>query len=121
MLPLLSLPRFVGQQGKLAPMMPGFLKRPEQIPDRLRINRQPFALHIGLVWASGADNKDMYADKSMALDPLMSLFDTWREDRLVVLHSLQVGSDAAQLIPGVQKRGLLIIQKNFMTFMTRHV
>ena len=51
-------------------MMPGFFRRPAQIPDRLRIQRQPFALHIGLVWASGADNKDMYADKSMDLEPL---------------------------------------------------
>ena len=49
----------------------------------------------------------MYADKSMALDPLMSLFDTWREDRLVVLHSLQVGSDAAQLDPWRAKKGII--------------
>ena len=63
-------------------MMPGFLRRPAQIPDRLRIQRQPFALHIGLVWASGADNKDMYADKSMDLEPLKQLFDVWREDDL---------------------------------------
>ena len=49
----------------------------------------------------------------------MSLFGTWREDRLVVLHSLQVGSDAAPS-PGTKKK-LLIIQKNFMTFMTRLV
>ena len=43
-------------------MMPGFFRRPIQIPDRLRINRQPFALQgLVWVWASGADNKDMYA------------------------------------------------------------
>ena len=36
----------------------------------------------------------------MSLEPLMHLFDAWREERLVVLHSLQVGSDASQLIPG---------------------
>ena len=74
--------------------MPGFLRRPVSIPEQLKIQRQLFALHIGLVWASGADNKDMYADKSMALEPLMRLFDVWREERLVVLHSLQVGSDS---------------------------
>ena len=56
--------------------------------DQLQIQRQPFALHIGLVWASGADNKDMYSDKSMALKPLMRLFDFWREERFVVVHSL---------------------------------
>ena len=88
-------------------MMPGFFRRPSQIPDRLRIQRQPFALHIGLVWASGADNKDMYADKSMDLHPLMSLFDLLREERLVVLHSLQVGSDASQLDPWRQSRGVV--------------
>ena len=27
------------------------------------------------MWASGADNKDMYADKSIALEPPMRLFD----------------------------------------------
>ena len=54
-------------------MMPGFFRRPVQIPDQLQIQRQPFALHIGLVWASGADNKDMYSDKSMPLKPLMRL------------------------------------------------
>ena len=88
-------------------MMPGFFRLPVQIPDRLRIQRQPFALHIGLVWASGADNKDMYADKSMDLEPLMRLFDAWREERLVVLHSLQVGSDASQLDPWRQQRGVI--------------
>ena len=62
---LLSLPRLCGTTRETVPMMPGFFGHPKQIPDRLRINRQPFALHIGLVWASGADNKDMYADKSM--------------------------------------------------------
>lgn len=104
---LLSLPRLCGTTRDTVPMMPGFLRHPIQIPECLRIHRQPFALHIGLVWASGADNKDMYADKSMALEPLMRLFDAWREERLVVLHSLQVGSDAAQLDPWRQQRGVV--------------
>ena len=88
-------------------MMPGFFRRPSQISDQLRIKRQPFALHIGLVWASGADNKDMYADKSMSLEPLMRLFDSWREDRLVVIHSLQVGPDSSQLDSWRQERGVV--------------
>ena len=104
---LLSLPRLCGTTRDTIPMMPGFLRRPVQIPDRLKIQRHPFALHIGLVWASGADNKDMYADKSMALEPLMRLFDAWREERLVVIHSLQVGSDAVQLDPWRQQRGVV--------------
>ena len=104
---LLSLPRLCGTTRQTIPMMPGFLRRPNQIPDRLRINRQPFALHIGLVWASGADNKDMYADKSMELAPLMRLFDDWREERLVVIHSLQVGSDSSQLDPWRKSRGVV--------------
>jgi len=104
---LLSLPRLCGTTRETIPMMPGFLRRPAHIPHNLSIQRQPFALHIGLVWASGADNKDMYEDKSMKLQPLMSLFDAWREERLVVLHSLQVGSDASQLNPWLQKRGVV--------------
>ena len=104
---LLSLPRLFGTTRDTIPMMPGFLRRPAQIPDRLRIQRQPFALHMGLVWASGADNKDMYADKSMDLEPLKQLFDVWREERLVVLHSLQVGSDASQLEPWLHDRGII--------------
>ena len=104
---LLSLPRLCGTTRDTIPMMPGFLRRPVAIPDRLKIQRQPFALHIGLVWASGADNKDMYEDKSMALEPLMHLFDAWREERLVVIHSLQVGSDASQLDPWRQQRGVI--------------
>ena len=43
---LLSLPRLCGTTRDI-PMMPGFLRRPTQIPERLRIQRQPFALHIG--------------------------------------------------------------------------
>ena len=49
----------------------------------------------------------MYADKSMLLEPLMRLFDGWREERLVVLHSLQVGSDASQLQPWLQQTGVV--------------
>ena len=104
---LLSLPRLCGTTRDTIPMMPGFLRLPAQIPEQLRIQRQPFALHIGLVWASGVDNKDMYADKSMLLEPLMRLFDGWREERLVVLHSLQVGSDASQLQPWLQQTGVV--------------
>ena len=105
--PLLSLPRLCGTTRETIPMMPGFIKHPVQISDRLRIQRQPFALHVGLVWASGADNKDMYADKSMELEPIMRLFDSWREERLVVIHSLQVGSDNSQLDPWRQKPGVI--------------
>ena len=104
---LLSLPRICGTTRDTIPMMPGFLQRPTHIPEHLRIQRQPFALHIGFVWASGIDNKDMYADKSMDLEPFIRLFDSWREQRLVVLHSLQVGSDSAQLDPWRQKRGVV--------------
>ena len=104
---LLSLPKLCGTTCDTIPMMPGYLRRPPQIPDRLRIQRQPFALHVGLVWASGADNKDMYADKSMALEPLMKLFDPWRQERFVVIHSLQVGTDADQLEPWLGERGVV--------------
>ena len=105
--PLLSLPRLCGTTRETIPMMPGYLRRPSQIPERLRIQRQPFALHIGLVWASGADNKDMYADKSMTLEPLMRLFDRWRNERFVVIHSLQMGDDADQLEPWCAERGVV--------------
>ena len=104
---LLSLPRLCRTTKATIPMMPGYLRPPTSIPDRLRIQRQPFALHIGLVWASGIDNKDMYADKSMPLEPLIGLFDAWREERLVVLHGLQVGSDAEQLQPWRGQRGIV--------------
>ena len=68
----------------------GFLQRPTHIPEHLHVQRQPFALHIGFVWTSGIDNKDMYADKSMDLEPFIRLFDSWREQRLVVLHSYRL-------------------------------
>ena len=49
----------------------------------------------------------MYADKSMALEPLMRLFDRWRQERFVVIHSLQVGTDADQLNPWRSERGIV--------------
>ena len=104
---LLSLPRLCRTGLHTVPMMPGYLRHPPQIPKSLRIRRRPFALHVGLVWASGADNKDMYEDKSMKLEPLLSLFDDWRQDRLVVLHSLQVGVDSEQLRPWIGQRGIV--------------
>ena len=104
---LLSLPKLCRTTKATVPMMPGYLRAPRTIPAHARVQRQPFALHIGLVWASGVDNKDMYADKSMALEPLMRVFDQWRQERLVVLHSLQVGVDAEQLAPWQGKRGVV--------------
>ena len=97
--PLLTLPRILRTSLDTVPMMPGYLKAPAAIPERLKVARQPFALQIGLVWASGVDNKDMYADKSLPLELLLPLFDEWRNDRLVSLHSLQVGADSQQLDP----------------------
>ena len=104
---LLSLPRLCKTTRETIPMMPRFLRHPVLIPDNLKIQRHPFALHIGVVWASGADNKDMYADKSMKLEPLMHLFDSWRKERLIVIHSLQVGSDASQLDAWCQQYGVV--------------
>jgi tetratricopeptide (TPR) repeat protein len=105
--PLLSLPRICRTTLATVPMMPGYLRVSDPVPDRLRVPRRPFALHIGLVWASGVDNKDMYVDKSLSLELLMPIFDDWRSDRLVVIHSLQVGVDASQLDPWRDGRGIV--------------
>jgi len=104
---VMSLPKLLGTRLETVPMMPGYLKPPATIPEPLQIRRRPFALHVGLVWASGVDNKDMYADKSVALDQLMPLFEAWRQDRLMVIHSLQVGVDADQLQPWRDQRGVV--------------
>jgi len=116
-IPVMSLPRVLGTQLETVPMMPGYLKAPGTIPAQLKVHRKPFALHIGLVWASGVDNKDMYEHKSMQLEPLIRCFDSWREDRLVVLHSLQVGVDADQLEPWRGQRGIVDHSKDLGTFL----
>jgi hypothetical protein len=59
----------------------------------------------------------MYADKSMALEPLIRIFDDWRQDRLVVLHSLQVGVDADQLEPWRGERGIVDHSKQLGDFL----
>lgn len=114
--PMLSLPRIFRTSLATVPMMPGYLKVPSAIPKKLSFDRKPFALNIGLVWASGVDNKDMYADKSLPLELLFPVFDSWREERLVVLHSLQVGIDAAQLEPYRTCRGVLDWSDKLETF-----
>ena len=86
--------------------MPGYLKTPQPIPNHLMINSLPFALNIGLVWASGADNKDMYKDKSLTLDSLMPIFSDWLSDHLICLHSLQVGVDSPQIEPWLDTSGV---------------
>ena len=48
----------------------------------------------------------MYADKSMAR-AVDSSIDEWRDERLVVLHSLQVGSDSSQLHNWRGSRGII--------------
>ena len=113
---LLSLPKLCGTTRDTIPMMPGYFRRPASIPEHLRIQRQPFALHIGLVWASGVDNKDMYEDKSMALRPLMECLDGWREERLLVVHALQVGQDAVQIEPWLGQRGVVNHADNLHDF-----
>ena len=86
--------------------MPGYISAPPEVPSHLRFKRPPFALNVGLVWASGIDNKDMYADKSIQLAQIMPLFDQWREKHLMCIHSLQVGADADQLEPWADKWGI---------------
>ena len=119
---LLSLPRLCGTTRETIPMMPGFLRRPVQIPDQfIGFSVNHLLLHIGLVWASGADNKDMYADKSMDPEPLMRLFDAWREERLVVFTLFRLALMHLSWILGVNNVELLIIQTIFMIFTTRRV
>jgi tetratricopeptide (TPR) repeat protein len=114
--PMLTLPRIFRTSLSTVPMMPGYLKVPGPIPNQLQFDRKPFALNIALVWASGADNKDMYADKSLPLDLLFPVFDSWREERLIILHSLQVGKDAAQLDPYLDRRGVVDWSKKLDSF-----
>ena len=52
----------------------------------------------------------------MALEPLIRLFDAWRDERLVVLHSLQVGSDATQLAPWRHDRSVVNHSDRFQDF-----
>lgn len=104
---VMSLPRLLDTRLETVPVMPRYLRTPSTIPSHLQIQRRPFALHVGLVWASGVDNKDMYSHKSLPLNELMPLFDRWRNDRLMVLHSLQVGVDAQQLTPWLNQRGIV--------------
>lgn len=103
--PLLTLPRILRTSISTIPRTPGYLTL-ASIPDSLRVARQPFALQVGIVWASGVDNKDMYADKSMNLGPLMEAFAHWRDSKLLSLHSLQVGIDASQLAPWLDSWGI---------------
>lgn len=115
--PLLTLPRIFRTSIQTVPMMPGYLQAPPILAPGLKFDRQPFAINIGLVWASGVDNKDMYADKSISLELLLPLFDSWRQERLVVLHSLQVGADAAQLEPWRGQRGVVDWSPKLDTFL----
>ena len=116
---LLSLPRLCKTTRETVPMMPGFLRHPVQVADKLKVRRQPFALHIGLVWSSGADNKDMYADKSMKLEPLMRIFDAWREERLLVCIRSKLALMLYSLILGVNIMELSIILAISRIFMIR--
>lgn len=115
-IPLLSLPRVLNTSISTIPRMPGYLNPPDAVPDSLRVSRPPFALNIGLVWASGADNKDMYEDKSMKLDSLMPLFDSWRNEHLLVINSLQVGADACQINPWLNQWGVVDWSNSLKSF-----
>lgn len=104
--PLLTLPRLLRTNLATIPRLPGYLKVASRAPESHRVVRQPFALQVGLVWASGVDNKDMYTDKSMSLDLLMPAIDRWRASKLISLQSLQVGVDAKQLNPWLGEWGI---------------
>jgi len=104
--PLLTLPRLLRTNLATIPRLPGYLKLTSPVPDSLRVVRHPFALQVGLVWASGVDNKDMYADKSMSLDLLMPALQRWRASKLISVQSLQVGIDAIQIQPWLEEWGV---------------
>ena len=105
-IPLLSLPKVFKTDLHTIPRTPGYLSISDPIPLNLVVPRHPFALNVAIVWASGADNKDMYADKSISLADLMPIFDQWRDQKLISLHSLQVGVDSEQLSPWRNEWGI---------------
>ena len=59
----------------------------------------PPLLRVGVCWASGRENRDLYADKSMVAATLLEpLLPACRAEDLCLV-SLQVGEDAPQLEP----------------------
>ena len=117
-IPLLSLPHVLGTSLHSIPRMPGYLKVPDFIPANLRFVRTPFTLNIGIVWASGVDNKDMYADKSLELECLMPLFTDYLDQNIISLHSLQVGSDAPQITPWAEHKNVYDWSQKLDTFLS---
>ena len=117
-IPLLSLPHVLGTTLNTIPRTPGYLKVPEIIPSQLTFVRTPFALNIGIVWASGIDNKDMYADKSLELDRLMPLFTDYLDQNILALHSLQVGSDSSQISSWFSHKNVFDWSQKLDTFLS---
>jgi tetratricopeptide (TPR) repeat protein len=96
---LMSLPNLFQTTVETIPSVTPYLFPPSQPPDHLRINPPAGGLAVGLAWATNPDNAQMYRHKSVAVEllmpPLLQLVDLG----LIQLHSLQVGSDAQQLLP----------------------
>ena len=94
---MLSLPHLFATSRASVPCSIPYLNPPSPSPRALLVSEPPGALSIGFVWASNPDNQLMYKKKSfpasLLLEPLLPAL---RED-LLVLHSLQVGSDASAL------------------------
>ena len=76
-----------------------YLGSSAETPQALRLSEAPGGLSVGLVWASDPKNRSIYKHKSIPLTLLMPrLIDLVGLD-LIDIHSLQVGSDADELLP----------------------
>ena len=98
--PLLSLPRLfkTNDEAKIPSELP-YLKAPGAAPAHLQVPDPPGGLAVGLVWASNAENKSMYRNKSFPLQLLMPFLLDLVELDLIDLHALQFGPDNHQLDP----------------------
>ena len=98
-IPLLSLPRMFQTNLGTVPGINPYLGSSAETPQALRLSEAPGGLSVGLVWASDPKNRSIYKHKSIPLALLMPrLIDLVGLD-LIDIHSLQVGSDAAELLP----------------------
>lgn len=96
---LLSLPYLLGTTRDTIPASVPYLTPPGPPPESLVVMPPPGGLSVGLVWASGPDNTDLYETKSIPLDILLPCLLPAAAEGLIALHCLQVGADSRQLEP----------------------
>ncbi|NJN72016.1 MAG: FkbM family methyltransferase [Limnothrix sp. RL_2_0] len=112
---ILNLPQIFKVDGTESFLDIPYLKLQKKIPDSLKLSAPKSSLKVGLVWAGGKANLNLYHSKSIDLESFLKGLEGLFDSKTVTFYSLQVGDDTVQIQAFIEKYNNIFNLESLLT------